>query len=298
MIRSVVVQAPAKLNLDLRILGQRSDGYHELRTLFQSISLHDTLRLARRPGPMTVTSRMQAVPRDEANLVWGAAKTLWDSVGYRGEPEGVAVAITKRIPLAGGLGGGSSDAASAMRGLCLLWDLSPSMKRLQELAATVGADVPYFLTGGLALGTGRGIRLRRVADLESHWVVLAVPGFGVDTASAYGWFDQDSRDDRIPTAGLPRGWRSQLDVLRNDLQATVVIRYPGVGAMVDRLRETGAVHAAMTGSGSTVFALYRHKADAVAARRAVRLPGWRTILSWTVGSVEFGRLSTAGPRRS
>lgn len=289
---SVVVHAPAKLNLDLRILGQRSDGYHEIKTLFQSISLHDTLRLTPRRGRMTVTSRTQAVPRDETNLVWRAAQVLWDSRGHRGEPEGVAVAITKRIPMAGGLGGGSSDAASALRGLCVLWGLSLSVRRLHELAARIGADVPYFLAGGLVLGTGRGIQLRRLVDLESYWVVLAVPDFGVPTASAYAWYDQDGR---IPTAGLPRGWRGRFDMLHNDLQASVVNRYPAIGAMVERLRSTGVAHSAMTGSGSTVFALYRDKAHAVAARRAARLPGWRTILSSTVGSVEFSRLSVAAP---
>ena len=285
---SATVRAPAKLNLDLRILGRRSDGYHELRTLFQSIALHDTLKFTRRPGRLTVRSRTLAVPRDDMNLVWDAARTLWDSLGRRGDPHGVAVTITKRIPMAAGLGGGSSDAAGALRGLCALWDVSPSLARLRELGASVGADVPYFLIGGLSLGTGRGGRLRRLVDLDRYWIVLAVPSFGVPTATAYRWFD---RADRGSTVRLPSGWRGQLGGLRNELQPPVVARHPDIGVMVERLQATGAVHAAMTGSGSSVFALYRRRTDAVAARRSARRAGWRILLSWMLGAAEFGRLT-------
>ena len=290
---AVVVRAPAKLNLDLRILGRRSDGYHELRTLFQSIALHDTLKFRRRRGRLTVRGRNPDVPRDERNLVWDAARRLWGSLGRRGDPEGVAVTITKRIPMAAGLGGGSSDAASALRGLCALWEVSPSLGRLRELGASVGADVPYFFTGGLSLGTGRGARLRRLVDLDRYWIVLAVPSFGVPTAPAYAWFD---RAGPRSTVRLPRGWRRQLAGLRNELQPPVVTRHPDIGVMVERLLATGAAHAAMTGSGSSVFALYRRRADAVAARRAARLPRWRTLLSWTLGSAEFNRFTAPSSR--
>ena len=292
-LRSAVVRAPAKINLDLRVLGVRRDGYHEIRTLFQSVSLHDTLTLTRRPGRLTVRSRTPTVPRDEMNLVWDAARLLWHGVGRRGDPQGVAISIAKRIPMAAGLGGGSSDAASALRGLCALWEVSPSIGRLRELGASVGADVPYFLTGGLSLGTGRGGRLRRLADLERYWVVLAIPRFGVPTASAYAWFD---RVGRSSTAGLPRAWRGKLNGLCNDLQAPVASRHPDIGGMVERLQATGAAHAAMTGSGSAVFALYRRQADAVAARRAARCPGWRTLLSRTVGASAFARLTGLGEK--
>ena len=159
-------------------------------------------------------SRNPAVPRDGLNLVWNAARVLWDSLGRRGDPQGVAVTITKRVPMAAGLGGGSSDAASAIRGLCALWDVSPSLARLRELGASVGADVPFFLTGGLSLGTGRGARLRRLVDLDRYWIVVATPSFGVATASAYAWFD---RAGRGPTVCLPRGWRGQLSGLHNEL---------------------------------------------------------------------------------
>ena len=285
---TITIRAPAKLNLDLRIVARRSDGYHDLRTLFQSIELHDTLRLTARPGPLTVRSRSLDLPRDRANLVWKAAEMLWGDLGRPGPPSGVSVSIAKAIPMAGGLGGGSSDAASALRGLCALWQAPTGEARLRKLAALVGSDVPYFLTGGLALGVGRGVRLRRLPDLERYWVVLAVPQFGVSSAEAYRWFDRDSA--RSGTAPLPRGWRGRLEVLHNDLERSVSDRYPDVRQMVERLRGSGAAHAAMTGSGSTVYGLYPARSAAAAGRRAVRKTGWRTLLTRMVGRSEFDGL--------
>lgn len=285
---TLTVRAPAKLNLDLRIVARRSDGYHDLRTLFQSIELHDTLRLTARPGPLTVRSRSRDLPRDRANLVWKAAETLWGDLGRPGPPSGVSVSITKAVPMAGGLGGGSTDAASALRGLCALWQAPTGEARLRELAALVGSDVPYFLTGGLALGEGRGVRLRRLPDLERYWVVLAVPQFGVSSTDAYRWFDQHSVGS--DTAPLPRGWRGRLEVLRNDLEGAVSDRYPVIRQMAERLRGSGAAHAAMTGSGSTVYGLFRTRAAAAAGRRAVRMTGWRTLLTRMVGRTEYDGL--------
>ena len=291
---SLTINAPAKVNLDLRILGRRRDGYHELRTLLQTVSLHDTLTLTRRVGPLTVRSRTRSMPSDESNLVWKAAALLWESLGHRGAPQGVAIAITKRIPMAGGLGGGSSDAAGALRGLGAVWNTSPSPRSLRELAAQIGSDVPFFLRGGLARGVGRGDQLRRLADLDRHWVILAVPSFGVSTVSAYRWFDRSAPSARSP---LPRIWRGRWELLRNDLEGPVAARHQEIAAMVERLRRTDAVHAAMTGSGSTVYALYRRQTDALAARRKVQSAGWRTTLCRTMSHSEFGRL-TALTRRS
>ena len=290
---TITIHAPAKINLDLRIVGQRADGYHALRTLFQSIELHDTLRLSARPGPLTVRSRSLTLPRDGANLVWKAAEILWRDLGRPGPPSGVSVSITKAIPMAGGLGGGSSDAASALRGLCALWGVPARKTRLSDLAARVGSDVPYFLTGGLVLGVGRGESLRSLPDLWRYWVVLAMPQFGVSSADAYRWFDGDTVAST--TAPLPRGWRGRLDSLHNDLERPVADRYPDIGQMAERLRESGAAHAAMTGSGSTVYGVYRRRAGAVAGRRAVRTPGWRTLLTRMVGRSEFRRLVAVEP---
>ena len=152
---SIVVRAHAKVNLDLRVLGSRPDGYHELRTVFQSIELHDTLVCSDRPGPFAIESETAGLPLDESNLIWKAAAGLWSALGRAGAPADTVVALEKVIPLQSGLGGGSADAAAALRACARLWGGAP-MPLLREVAAGLGADVPFFLSGGTALGLGRG----------------------------------------------------------------------------------------------------------------------------------------------
>ncbi len=292
------VRAPAKINLHLRILGRRPDRFHEVCTLLQSVDLHDTLAFRRRPGPLTVRSRSSGMPRDRANLVWAAASALWTASGRPGEPAGAAVTVTKRIPAAAGLGGGSSDAAGALRGLCAVWGIAASDGWLRAVASRVGSDVPYFLRGGAALARGRGERIRGLPDIEPLWVVLGCPSFGVSTADAYRWFDAPSGPERTgEAAALPRGWRRGLRGLGNDLEAVVAERHPEVGGMIERLRRTGALRAGMTGSGSTVYGLYPTPAAARTARLAARRRGWRTVLTRTTGRAEFARTTAVRPAR-
>ena len=287
----VTVRAPAKINLDLHVRGLRSDGYHELRTLFQSLDLHDTISLRARPGAVTVRSRSDGVPEDRANLIWTAVDAVWRAARFDGPPGGVAITLRKVVPMAAGLGGGSSDAAATIRGLAALWSLDWPVRRVRRVAASVGADVPYFLLGGTALGIGRGDRLRSVApELGRYWVVLAVPGFGVSTADAYRWHDRHAGLRERPG---PRGgdWAMRLAACGNDLEPAVTSRCPEIGVMVGRLRRTGALMSAMTGSGSTVFGLFGREAQARRARQAVRRSGWRTLLAHTTTRPEFVRLT-------
>ena len=287
----VTVRAPAKINLDLRVRGRRPDGHHELRTLFQSLELHDTISLRSRPGPFTVRSRSHGVPEDQANLIWTAAETLWRAARFDGPPGGVAVTLRKVVPTAAGLGGGSSDAAAAIRGLVALWRLNWPVGRLRRIAASVGADVPYFFQGGTAIGLGRGDLIRPVApELGRCWVVLAMPRFGVTTADAYRWHDRHpGATDRPEPRG--RDWSARLAACGNDLEPAVTRRHPELGVMVERLRHAGAHASAMTGSGSAVFGLFRRRDHARRARTAVRRSGWRTLLTCTTTHSEFARLT-------
>ncbi len=169
------VRAHAKVNLDLRIFGTRADGYHELRTVFQSIDLHDTLTCAERAGPFILKTRSAAIPKDHSNLVWKAAAALWKALGRGGDPTDTVVTIEKAIPMEAGLGGGSSDAAAALLGFARLWGGAP-VTLLREVAAGIGADVPFFLSGGTALGLGRGEEIYPLVDLPTHWIVVICPG--------------------------------------------------------------------------------------------------------------------------
>jgi 4-diphosphocytidyl-2-C-methyl-D-erythritol kinase len=288
----ISVPAYAKVNLDLRVLGSRPDGYHELRTVFQSIELHDTLICTERDGPFALKCRRPGVPLDDTNLVWRAAAALWKALGRPGAPGGAVITIEKVIPVSAGLGGGSADAASALQGLGRLWGGVP-LTLLREVASGIGADVPFFLSGGTALGLGRGEEIYPLVDLPPHWVVIVRPPFGVSTAEAYAWYDEDReaglRDEVRELQILPVPWPSRAAQMVNDLEPPVMRRHPEIGALKTALKETGAAASAMSGSGSAVFGLYRSRAVAERALRPLSTGGARALLTRTLTRAEHER---------
>ena len=195
-------RAFAKINLSLRVVAARPDGYHELRTIFQSIALHDTLTIRSVAGPFRLTCDDRSLACDRTNLVWRAAERLWKVARRRGALRGVAIHVSKCIPVQAGLGGGSSDAAATLRALAKLWRVDP--QSVLESAVTLGADVPYFLEGGTVLGLERGDVLFPLIDRPRQWVVLVVPAFSVSTKDAFGWWDEDCRHQHfLPSRGAP-----------------------------------------------------------------------------------------------
>lgn len=290
-----MVRAHAKINLDLRVLGMRPDGFHELRTVFQAIALHDTLECVAREGPFAIECDTAGVPLDGTNLVWRAAEALWRSL-RRAEPmRDAMVRLHKRIPLQAGLGGGSADAAAALVGLAHAWRVPLKPAQLTDVAATLGADVPFFLSGGTALGLGRGDEVYPLADLPRHWIVLLVPGFGVSTADAYGWYDAEREMNRGPAARepqfVPGPWPSRAAQMINDLEAPIARRHPEIDHMKTALRRSGALAAAMSGSGSTVFGLFQKRREAEQAVERLAGSGWRALLTHSLGRGEYARLS-------
>ncbi len=288
------MRAYAKVNLDLRVLGTRPDGYHELRTVFQSISLYDTLLCVTRPGEFVLKCRAAGIPLDRSILVWKAAEALWTALGRSGSPRDVTISIKKQIPLQAGLGGGSADAAATLQALARLWGGAP-LALLRDVGATLGADVPYFLSGGTALGLGCGEEIYPLVDLPTHWVVIVRPPYGVSTAEAYAWYDEDRaaglREHREPQL-LPVPWPTRAAQMINDLEPPVVRRHPEIGGLKTLMRESGAVAAAMSGSGSAVFGLFRsHAAAARAVKPLSRFAGAgaRAQLTRTLSRAEHER---------
>jgi 4-diphosphocytidyl-2-C-methyl-D-erythritol kinase len=213
-------------------------------------------------------------------------------MGRHGEPADLTISIRKEIPLGAGLGGGSADAAAALQVLARTWGGAP-LALVRDVAGTIGADVPYFLSGGTALGLGRGEEIYPLVDLPTHWIVVAQPPYGVSTAEAYAWYDEDRaaghREPREPQI-LPVPWPTRAAQMINDLEPPVVRRHPEIGTLKTLLREAGAVAAAMSGSGSAVFGLFRTQA---AARRAVKAVsgtgGVRARLTRTLSRAEHER---------
>lgn len=297
-LRRVTLRAHAKINLDLRVGGRRRDGFHELRTILQSIGLHDTLTLRAVEGGCRVRCSAAGVPSDKDNLVHRAAQRLWTELGGSGGVRGVAATIRKRIPVAAGLGGGTADAVAALRGLCLLWGRAPPPARLHALAADVGADGPFFLVGGTALGLGRGDEVYPLAEQPRRWVVVAVPPRGVSTAAAYGWLDEDrtcavSRGAAVTEVPPVRfdGAALVLDDLRNDLEGPVSRRRTGIAAAIGSLSAAGACRAGMTGSGSAVYGLFERRSAALGAARDLRgrPERWTTWVTRTLERARFER---------
>lgn len=297
----VTIRAHAKINLDLRVLGTRPDGFHELRTVFQAISLHDTLTFLPSEGPFAIECGMPGFPLDRTNLIWTAGDALWRSLRRAGTVRDVTVRVDKQIPMQAGLGGGSANAAAALMGLARFWHVHVRPAQLTDVAATLGADVPFFLSGGTALGLGKGDEIYPLVDLAPHWIVLVVPGFGVSTADAYGLYEADREGGRTVTQApqhVPGPWPSRAAQMINDLEAPVARRHPEIDQMKATLRRSGALAASMTGSGSTVFGLFQRRRDAVAAVATLSSSGWRALVTESLGRDDYARRARPRPLRT
>jgi len=279
-------RAFAKINLSLRVLGTRSDGYHELRTIFQSIALHDTLTIRAARGPFRLICDHPDCPADSTNLIWRAADRVWRATGRRGAPRDVAVEVRKRIPIAAGLGGGSSDGAAALRALGRLWRVDDA--RLRAVARELGADVPFFFEGGTVLGLERGDLLFPLLDRPPSWVVLVLPPYGIRTNEAFAWLDAEGDE----VVNRPSRTENIVDGFVNDLERPVAARHPDIRRFVTALRRSGASHAAMTGSGSTVFGLFTTERAAARAARAVAPADADTIVTRTLNRLTYQRLAS------
>jgi 4-diphosphocytidyl-2-C-methyl-D-erythritol kinase len=288
MPNSVRLRAFAKINLCLHVMGRRLDGYHELRTIFQTISLHDTLTLAKasRPGiALTVSDPSLSAGPD--NLVYRAIDAITKETGFRG---GLKAHLEKRIPIARGLGGGSSDAAAALIGVLRLTRKEVPLARLMEIAAGLGADVPFFLFGGRALAVNRGDEIYPLPDAPQRTVLVVSPkGIGVSTKDAYQWVSEELTNRVKPPSiwGFCALCWSGQEAVANDFEAPVFSRHARLGEIRDALLKRGAAEAALAGSGSAVFGLYRNPAQ---ARRAAReFPEDSVFVVETLSRAKYGR---------
>lgn len=272
------IRAPAKINLGLRVVGKRADGYHLLDTIVVAITLFDELEIKKRKpdkskgkqvAQLRVTCDHPLVPRGEKNLAYQAASLLLHEAGVTAPLD---IHIRKRIPVGAGLGGGSTDAAAALVGITRLLKLHFSPRRLEKLAACLGADVPFFIRARPVRARGIGDRLTPLKRVPPWWLVILYPGFPVSTAWVYGNLRLNLTKSRANTklSTLLTSAPKFADLLVNDLEVVTVKRYRRIKHLKDSLIELGAARALMTGSGSAVFGIFGSREKAKMAYRKLR----------------------------
>jgi len=292
----VRIPAFAKINLRLDILGKRDDGFHELRTIFQTISLHDELRLRalRSPGISLTIQGNQPLSAEppQKNLVYRAVEALRHELKIA---SGVEIALQKTIPAGRGLGGGSSDAAAALLGYLRLTKKKLAAARLLEIASSLGADVPFFLLGGRALGVNKGDEIYPLPDIPKSQILVVSPkDIYVPTPDAYGWLEAKpfALTNSAGTSKLFQfcalSWSAQGSGLSNDFERPVFQRYPRLDQIKRELLQRGAAEASLAGSGSAVFGVF--PSPAMARRAAVGFPHDHTFVCETVSRDRYARL--------
>ncbi len=265
--KELTLESHAKVNLALKITGKLPDGYHQLETIFQRIGLKDMITLKESDGGITVTSDSGEVPQDETNLAYRAAEKI---LACCETPKGVSIHIQKKIPIGAGLGGGSSNAATVLRGLDTMWSLGIPKEELWTMARDLGADVPFFLYDNCALGLERGDVLQPIPNRCKFWMVLVYPNIFISTAWVYGNFSMKLTNNQNHIKILQfylqgNEWGKVAETLENDLESVVFPAYPEIEQLKAELLDTGAVGALMSGSGSSVFGLFENSPSAAKA---------------------------------
>jgi len=297
--REIRIPAFAKVNLRLDILGKRPDTYHELRTIFQTISLHDELRLrASKSSGICLNiqgSKSLSLEPARKNLVYAAIDALQRELKIRA---GVEIDLHKKIPAGRGLGGGSSDAAAALRGYLRLTRRTIPVPRLMEIAASLGADVPFFLFGGRALGIGRGDEIYPLPDIPKLAVLVVSPSdIHVPTPDAYRWLKAPALTKNRATSKLWKFcalcWSAQGSGLSNDFERPVFQRHPRLAQIKRALLQRGAAEASLAGSGSAVFGVF--PSPALARRAAVGFQDEHTFVCETISRDRYLRKVQSAP---
>jgi len=259
----LVLKSHAKVNIGLQIRNQRPDGYHNIHTIFQELDFHDTIRLEKRDSSCQFSSNVDWLAKDDSNLCVKAWQKMVDAFGLGG----VSIELEKRIPAGGGLGGGSSNAATILKGLRKLYELDVSDDELETIGIELGADVPFFIKGKTQIGDGIGEILKPIETIINGCYLLVVPDLQIDTKWAYGEFKNilDRPNEIVNFLGFIRKEIIPFELFENDFEAIVVPAYPEIGQIKNSLRVHGARFASLSGSGSTVFGVFDEDADAKSA---------------------------------
>ncbi|MFH5836306.1 4-(cytidine 5'-diphospho)-2-C-methyl-D-erythritol kinase [Proteiniclasticum sp. C24MP] len=280
----MLVKAFAKINLSLDIVGKREDGYHLLEMVMQNVDLHDDVIIEETEEGIVLTCNKGYVPVDERNIAYKAAKLLMDTKGIE---RGVSIDITKRIPVAAGLAGGSADAAAVLKGMNVLFNLQMSTEELMEVGLKLGADVPYCIVGGTCLCEGIGEIVTPLKPFSGYSVLLVKPSFGVSTKDAYGSFELDRINKHVDTKKLMKAMEDgDLNGVnyysRNLLENVVLRRYPILKSIKQMLNRNGSAVTLMSGSGPTIYGIFSDVSDAENAAKVLNRNNNEVILTRTI----------------
>lgn len=270
------LQAFAKINLGLDVLGKREDGYHEVRMIMQTIRMYDQLDMRKSVEPgIHLTTNKKYIPVDENNLVWRAAKLMMDTCGIM---EGVSIHLHKVIPVAAGMAGGSSDAAATLVGMNRLFHCGLSKEKLMELGVQIGADVPYCVLRGTALAEGIGEKLTVLPPMPDCWILIGKPGISVSTKYVYTTLDLNTDTVHPDIDGMKKALEDRnlygiTERMGNVLQDVTIPAYPEVERIKEQMKTLGAVNAMMSGSGPTVFGIFDNEEKAQEACQKLRESG-------------------------
>lgn len=286
----------AKINLFLRVLGKRADGFHEICTIFQTVSLCDYLTFSE-SDQITLTCSDDKIPIDDRNLIVKAAMVLRENYAVK---KGAKIHLEKRIPSPGGLGGGSSNAAVTLLALAKLWNISADFEDLRRIGKTLGSDVPFFFCGGTALGTGRGADIGSLEDFGENYVLIAAPKIDISTAKAFARLNAPDLTNKSPKSIL-QICRAEADslylrqmALTNDFERVIFEIEPKIGEIKDKLFSCGAKRALLSGSGASVFGIFDTKEERQNALEFLQRENCRLFPAETISRPAYQRFLGLG----
>ncbi len=280
--QTLTLSSPGKLNLRLDVVGKRPDGYHLLRSVMERVSIADEIQINLVEKGIQVSCDNQAIPEDENNTAYKAVKEI---LAYSSRNVGIEIAIKKNIPIAAGMGGGSSNAATVIKGINHLLKLKLSKEKLMQIGLKVGADVPFFLFEGPAMAEGIGEQLKKIKTMPKLLFLVVNPNIKVLTSAVYRKYSMDHLPKKPPRFEVPFAYRTKRDVakiLHNDLEKVTIKDFPIIGEIKGEMLKLGAIASQMTGSGPTVFGMFSDKAKLEKAYEKMEKKmdkGWKVFMA-------------------
>ena len=282
--KSISLKAYAKINLTLDVTDKRPNGYHDVRMVMQQIDLHDIVTLEKRESGVSLESESEFLPKDNTNIAWRAAEAVSSHVSRE---LGVNIHIEKNIPVAAGLAGGSTDAAAVIRGLNIMYDLGLTLQEMMDIGVSIGADVPFCIMGGTALAEGIGEELTPINPGKPVWMVLSKPSVGVSTKKIYEALDYKLINNHPETESMIKAVKcgdiGEISMLLgNVLEPVTLSLYPSVGVLKSKMKEYGACGTLMSGSGPSVFGLFKSYEKACTAAKRLQRVYKQTFVTKTI----------------